>query len=365
MELIKIQLEKEGIPVTEYTPKILRFITTTSKWNDVERPVRNDLEKMGVTITEEAPKILRLSITRAGLDWEFKVVKCALDLKVETGDGYVIHIKETNSSIDLYDSCDGAVTRAVTAMFNNDAVLRYLEAPVEPKDSDCDGVPDEIDECPGTPLGMEVDSKGCPLDTDGDGVPDYLDECPDTPKGVKVDSRGCPIDTDGDGVPDYKDQCPGTPEGVKVDNRGCPIDTDGDGVLDYRDQCPGTPKGARVDKEGCWVIDEAFFDFDKYEIKSQYYPVFDAVVSVLRNNPSLKIVIEGHTDIIGTEAYNQKLSEERAGAVMRYLLKKGIDKKRLSVVGYGFTKPRTLDKTKAGRALNRRVKLEPLTKQAK
>ena len=76
------------------------------------------------------------------------------------------------------------------------------------------------------------------LDTDGDGVPDYLDECPDTPKGVEVDEHGCPPDTDGDGVPDY--DCPDTPKGAPV---GTGMPTDGDGVPDYLDECPGTPKG--------------------------------------------------------------------------------------------------------------------------
>ena len=64
-----------------------------------------------------------------------------------------------------------------------------------------------------------------PLDSDGDGVPDHLDKCPGTPMGVKVDARGCPLDSDGDGVPDYLDKCPGTPKGVKVDARGCPLDS--------------------------------------------------------------------------------------------------------------------------------------------
>ena len=56
------------------------------------------------------------------------------------------------------------------------------------RDSDGDGVPDRIDECPDTPQGVVVDPVGCPVDSDGDGVPDYIDECPDTPKGVVVDS---------------------------------------------------------------------------------------------------------------------------------------------------------------------------------
>jgi outer membrane protein OmpA-like peptidoglycan-associated protein len=120
-----------------------------------------------------------------------------------------------------------------------------------PIDSDHDGVPDGIDQCPDTPAGVTVDAKGCPLDADGDGVPDYLDKCPNTPHGAKVDATGCPLDSDHDGVPDGIDQCPDTPAGVTVDAKGCPLDSDGDGVPDYLDKCPNTPPGVTVDAKGC------------------------------------------------------------------------------------------------------------------
>jgi len=118
-------------------------------------------------------------------------------------------------------------------------------------DSDNDGVLDDYDKCPGTPMGVKVDQDGCPLDTDKDGVPDYLDKCAGTPAGVAVDKVGCPLDSDKDGVYDYLDKCPGTPAGVEVDRVGCPLDSDKDGVYDYLDKCPGTPIGVKVDKVGC------------------------------------------------------------------------------------------------------------------
>ncbi|MFW6099550.1 MAG: OmpA family protein, partial [Thermodesulfobacteriota bacterium] len=125
-----------------------------------------------------------------------------------------------------------------------------------------------------------------------------------------------------------------------MDPRGCPLDTDEDGVFDYKDKCPNTPKGARVDMEGCWVIHEPLFDFDQSKIKSRYYPVLDDVVKVLQQNPSVRIVIQGHTDNMGTRAYNQKLSEERARAVEQYLIQKGITEERLKTVEYGFSRPK-------------------------
>jgi OmpA-OmpF porin, OOP family len=229
-----------------------------------------------------------------------------------------------------------------------------------PLDSDKDGVPDYLDKCPNTPAGVKVDSVGCPLDSDKDGVPDYLDKCPNTPAGVKVDSVGCPLDSDKDGVPDYLDKCPDTPAGVKVDSVGCPLDSDGDGVADYLDQCLNTPKGATVDKRGCWVIKDLQFDTAKATIKPEYTKPLDDVVTVLKENPTLKIEIEGHTDNVGKEKYNEKLSMKRAEVVKEFLEKRGIDKGRLIAKGYGFSKPIASNDTPEGRTENRRVELTPV-----
>jgi adhesin transport system outer membrane protein len=89
-------------------------------------------------------------------------------------------------------------------------------------DSDSDGIPDDQDRCPSTPMDVFVDSEGCPLDGDSDGVPDYRDKCPDTKRKRMVDPDGCALDIDGDGVVNKLDQCPGTPVGIRVDSKGCP-----------------------------------------------------------------------------------------------------------------------------------------------
>ncbi len=198
------------------------------------------------------------------------------------------------------------------------------------------------------------------MDSDGDGVRDDLDKCPKTPKRVKVDRFGCPIDTDDDGVYDHLDQCTNTPKGIRVDRKGCPHDSDGDGVYDYLDQCPGTPKGAKVNNKGCWVLEQIQFETGKSTIKAQAYRVLDDVVPVLKRNPTLRVEIQGHTDNIGSEASNRKLSENRARAVMEYLVKKGVQAERLSAAGYGSSVPIASNDTPQGRTRNRRVELAPM-----
>ena len=196
-------------------------------------------------------------------------------------------------------------------------------------------------------------------DSDGDGVYDKFDQCPGTPKGVKVDAKGCPLDTDGDGVYDIRDKCPRTPKGVKVDADGCPLDTDGDGIFDYLDRCPGTPRSAMVDQFGCWNLDPIHFETDKSEITRQYVHVVNEAASVMRQNPSLKMVIQGHTDSRGTPGHNAGLSKRRALAVMNALVKKGIERSRLSTEAYGATRPIASNLTPEGMAQNRRVELVP------
>ncbi len=226
------------------------------------------------------------------------------------------------------------------------------------KDSDGDGVIDSLDICPNTPSGVNVDIRGCPLDSDGDGVYDYMDRCPDTPKAVRVNELGCPFDSDGDGVYNYMDHCPKTPIGVHVDRWGCPFDSDGDGVYDYMDQCPGTPKGVTVNEKGCCILKGLNFDVNKWDIKPRYYPLLDKIVAILKKNPEMKLEIQGHTDIAGSDAHNMKLSKKRAEAVKAYLIKKGIAPDRLFSKGFGYHRPITTNDTPEGRAKNRRVQLK-------
>jgi OOP family OmpA-OmpF porin len=183
------------------------------------------------------------------------------------------------------------------------------------------------------------------LDQDGDGVYDDQDRCPGTPQGVAVDARGCPLDTDGDGVYDYQDDCPGTPQGVSVDARGCP---------------PPEPQGAKVTEKGTWIYENVRFDTAKADIKTESFPVLNQIVTFLTNNPTLRVEIQGHTDSRGKMDYNMRLSDARAQAVKAYLIDNGIDPKRLTAKGYGPQMPVATNATAEGRAQNRRVELKPL-----
>jgi OOP family OmpA-OmpF porin len=246
-----------------------------------------------------------------------------------------------------------------TAMADYVEKVFLAKAPT-PSDADGDGVIDAADRCPRTPAGVAVDAAGCPLDTDKDGVADYQDRCPGTPSGVAVNPFGCPVDSDGDGVADYLDRCPDTPRWTQVDARGCPVDTDGDGVTDDKDRCPGTPVGAKVNANGCWVLSGVLFDTGKSTIKPEMGRELEEVAAVMRRNPDLKIEIQGHTDSVGDAGYNQRLSEERARAVMNALIGEGISAKRLQARGLGETRPAATNDTPEGRAMNRRVELKPM-----
>ena len=78
-------------------------------------------------------------------------------------------------------------------------------------------------------------------------------------------------------------------------------------------------------------------------------------MKVLRDNPDLRVTVEGHTDSVGSAAYNQKLSERRAQAVKRYLVRQGIDPSRITTEGYGKSRPIASNETEEGRAKNRRA----------
>ena len=230
------------------------------------------------------------------------------------------------------------------------------------KDTDGDGIFDSRDKCPTVPGVARYE--GCPVpDTDKDGIFDDKDKCPDMPGYPELD--GCPYpDRDKDGVTDNKDRCPDEPGSTK--NDGCPIvDRDGDGVPDATDRCPDTPGPAS--NYGCpedvktkltYIAKNIYFHVDKATLQTISYEPLNQLADILTRYPNAKLTIEGHTDNTGSSAHNLTLSNNRAKAVVDYLVNKGIDASRLTAIGFGEEKPVTTNKTAEGRTLNRRVELK-------
>lgn len=213
-------------------------------------------------------------------------------------------------------------------------------------------------------------------DTDGDGVIDELDVEPNTPKGVKVYGNGQAVDADADGLPDYKDDCPLVP-GPK-ENKGCPVlkDSDNDGIFDKDDLCPneagpkenkGCPK--RVDSPKNEVIIKyistlsanIYFDTNKFTITPDSKIVLDSIAKLMIQIPKINFKIEGHTDNVGNESLNLRLSHNRAKAVQEYLIRQGVNSSRLNFKGFRESKPKHTNATSKGRQLNRRVEINPLS----
>lgn len=121
-----------------------------------------------------------------------------------------------------------------------------------------------------------------------------------------------------------------------------------------------TPAPLPEPQEKKLVLRGVQFDFDSAKIRDDARPILDEAVETLKEHPSVRVSVEGHTDAIGSEAYNQRLSERRAQAVADYLVARGIEQTRLSVKGFGETQPVASNETAEGRAQNRRVELRAL-----
>jgi OmpA-OmpF porin, OOP family len=213
-------------------------------------------------------------------------------------------------------------------------------------------------------------------DRDHDGILDDVDACPDV-KGVADEDpkkNGCPPpkDRDGDGIVDDVDACPDVKGIADPDPKknGCPLptDTDKDGIIDDLDACP-TEKGPRNEdpkKNGCPVVhvtnneiiilEQVQFDTNQATIKKVSDDLLDQVAAVLTSHDEItQVEVQGHTDSRGAPAHNKQLSQARAQAVVKALVKRGIAKERLTAKGYGQEVPIAENDTDAGRQMNRRV----------
>jgi len=205
------------------------------------------------------------------------------------------------------------------------------------KDSDRDGVPDNMDNCPGTPPEAAgfIDIRGCPIDSDADSYPDYIDGCPHNPRGARVDRSGCPLDSDKDGVPDGLDDCPETEPGLVVDRFGCVkiLGLNVPEMIDIRYRANS-------------------FEIDPYSKQK-----LDSIAKVLKEASTVMVTIYGYTDKTGSDADNKKLSQKRANRIRDYLVSRGVGAERLNPIGRGATAFIASNKTESGRRQNRRVEL--------
>ncbi|MCK9459887.1 MAG: OmpA family protein [Proteobacteria bacterium] len=240
-------------------------------------------------------------------------------------------------------------------------------------DNDKDGVLDADDKCPDV-AGIP-EKQGCPNDdNDADGILNDVDKCPDEAEDVDEfeDEDGCPeADNDQDGVLDADDKCPTEKEDMDgfEDADGCPDnDNDGDGIPDATDQCPNEAENmnGKEDEDGCpdlvrivgdqiKISDKVYFATNKDKILDKSFDLLKQVAVVIQSKPDMKVRVEGHTDDVGKDAKNLKLSQRRAESVVKFLVDEGVAADRLTAEGLGETKPIADNKTEEGRAENRRV----------
>jgi outer membrane protein OmpA-like peptidoglycan-associated protein len=217
------------------------------------------------------------------------------------------------------------------------------------KDSDGDGIPDDIDACPMEPEDHKdpdpMDGCPAPRDSDGDGIPDKFDKCPNEPEdkdGID-DQDGCPeIDADSDGIPDTKDACPKEP-----------------GPPDPDPKKNGCPKFIKLEGSNVRILQQVHFETASATILPDSFPMLTEIAQLLKANPGIKRMrIEGHTDSHGAADYNLDLSKRRAASVRSWLIERGTASGRLESEGYGLTRPIQSNDTVAGRAANRRVEFK-------
>ncbi|MCH2110222.1 MAG: OmpA family protein [Polyangiaceae bacterium] len=239
---------------------------------------------------------------------------------------------------------------------------------------------DREDQCPSVAEDHDgyIDEDGCPeLDNDGDGVADWQDACPlevEDTDGFQ-DEDGCPDpDNDGDGVLDDVDQCPLLGEDLDgfEDTDGCPDeDNDGDGFADKNDLCPFEKETVNgiADQDGCPDVQSVKVVGDRIEleqkihfwsnsftIRAMSYPVLNRLAQLLKEHPEyIRVDIAGHSDQRGDAELNQKISQLRATAIEDFLVKKGVERHRLSSAGFGSELPTVRGNNERAWFMNRRV----------
>lgn len=230
--------------------------------------------------------------------------------------------RHQNSEVFRFNFVDQSATRTINEDYRSEALvltLRYAPFYSEEKPAAAPPPP---------PAPVQVVEPQGPVDSDGDGIPDDLDKCPDTPAGVQVDENGCPL-------PECKDPVPGQP--VNLD--GC---AEGDVI----------------------ILRGVTFEFDKTTLTKEAEVILDEVAKALNRSRVIEVELRGHTDSIGSDAYNQSLSEGRSLSVKNYLANQGVAPERMTPQGFGESQPIADNGTVEGRALNRRVELKVVSGRA-
>jgi len=280
-------------------------------------------------------------------------------------------------------------------------------------DSDNDGIPDDIDQCPYEAEDIDgyQDEDGCPdYDNDKDGILDINDGCPNSKEDIDgfQDQDGCPdVDNDGDGILDINDKCPNKKEDIDgfQDKDGCPdIDNDNDGILDVDDKCPNKAEvfNGYKDKDGCpdkvpyyvpekkykpkphkvrkkkttkettkkstqtnvparfLLRGESIFVSGTAQIKSSAYSQLSKIAEQLRAFPDARWSIEAHVDKASSPAEAVRISRAQALAIKSYLVSKGLSAINFRAIGMGDSSPIASNNSVYGRMKNRRIVIKKI-----
>ncbi|MEM6966607.1 MAG: OmpA family protein, partial [Bacteroidota bacterium] len=204
-------------------------------------------------------------------------------------------------------------------------------------------------------------------DTDGDGVIDMIDQEKNSEPGCPVDTRGITLDSDKDGVVDCKDKEPYTPAGFvqSVDADGVAAmptpnyttEDDVNKIVDAKIANAATKNSTVVGGVEDWFLPMIHFDFNRYNLKNTAYGPLHHVATVMKQNPNVKVVVEGHTDRTSDNCYNDVLSFNRAKTAIDYLTTRyGISRNRL-ILRWGG-EDTNLVPTEAKNMMNRRVEFK-------
>ncbi|WP_437289572.1 OmpA family protein [Sorangium sp. So ce406] len=251
-------------------------------------------------------------------------------------------------------------------------------------DLDGDSVPDAEDACPrvigearppaAAPGARPAFRRGCPPDRDDDGIYDVDDRCPDVPgvSSAAADEVGAAPEGPANAGSQPTSERPANAGSRPTSKHGCPADTDGDGIPNAADACPyergkpsedrathGCPFAVRIEGSQIVILQQVQFPTGRAEIEPESFELLSEVAAVLEEHPEIaRVAVDGHTDNQGADQANLRLSQRRALAVVAWLTAHGIDARRLEARGFGPRRPIADNRTREGRARNRRVEFQ-------